>query len=92
VITNIQLMRFLAAFGVAAMHVGLVNKRQFFPIGIAGVDVFFVISGFIMTIITWDRFGAVGQCQIFTVNRLTRIVPLYWIATIVFFILSLWGG
>jgi exopolysaccharide production protein ExoZ len=85
-------MRFLAAFGVAAMHVGLINGRQFFPIGIAGVDVFFVISGFIMTIITWDRFGVVGQYQIFTFNRLSRIVPLYWIATIVYFILSILVG
>jgi hypothetical protein len=64
-ITNIQLLRFLSAFGVATMHVGMIQGAIFFPSGIVGVDVLFVISGFPMTMISWDRFGRHGEYKRF---------------------------
>jgi peptidoglycan/LPS O-acetylase OafA/YrhL len=52
-----------------------------FPIttGAAGVDIFFVISGFIMTVVT-ARAHCTGTD--FLVRRVTRIVPLYWLFTV----------
>jgi exopolysaccharide production protein ExoZ len=44
----------------------------------SGVDVFFVISGFIMWITTCDKHYSPKQ---FVQNRLIRIVPLYWVFT-----------
>lgn len=44
----------------------------------AGVDIFFVISGFIM-VATSQRLGP----KTFLFRRLMRIIPLYWIATLV---------
>ena len=48
-------------------------------LGQAGVDVFFVISGFIMWMVTAEP---VGPAQ-FLWHRVVRIVPLYWIATLI---------
>ncbi|WP_246672977.1 acyltransferase [Mesorhizobium sp. B2-3-11] len=76
-IHSIQYLRALAASAVVCFHV----SEQFdgpFSVGAAGVDVFFVISGFIMWVTTASRpadpVGFIGR-------RITRIVPLYWIVT-----------
>lgn len=57
------------------------------PHGHAGVDLFFVISGFIM--------GTVGATETpvrFAYRRVTRIAPLYWLVTLTFCGLSLVPG
>jgi exopolysaccharide production protein ExoZ len=46
-----------------------------------GVKIFFLISGFIMTITTHDEFGTPNASRHFLWKRLLRIAPLYWIAT-----------
>jgi exopolysaccharide production protein ExoZ len=51
-------------------------------LGSAGVDVFFVISGFIMVLICWDNFGQWAAAGDFLRRRIIRIVPLYWLATV----------
>lgn len=75
---EIQYLRALAALAVVAYHAG---QRPGLPFGIgaAGVDVFFVISGFIMWIVTAQR---PTTPLLFLRNRLVRIVPLYWCATL----------
>lgn len=47
----------------------------------AGVDLFFVISGFVMVYSSRDLFEARGAAATFLKRRLTRIVPLYWLVT-----------
>jgi peptidoglycan/LPS O-acetylase OafA/YrhL len=47
--------------------------------GAIGVDIFFVISGFIMVYISRDKFGSPGCARSFIANRLRRIVPLCWV-------------
>ncbi|WP_406232096.1 acyltransferase family protein [Isoptericola jiangsuensis] len=85
---NLQMMRAVAAILVVWAHaIDLVGKRHHdaFQIawgalenfGAVGVDVFFVISGFIVSL-TAERSRSVGQ---FLVARLVRIWPLYLIAT-----------
>jgi peptidoglycan/LPS O-acetylase OafA/YrhL len=46
-----------------------------------GVDVFFIISGFVMMWTFHHRFGDQGASRDFLVKRLIRIVPLYWFFT-----------
>ena len=46
-----------------------------------GVDIFFVISGFIMIYTTADLFGQPGAARVFLTRRIVRIVPLYWMMT-----------
>lgn len=77
-IHSIQYLRGLAACAVVCFHV----SEQFggpFDVGAAGVDVFFVISGFIMWVTTAGRPTNPWR---FMGRRITRIVPLYWIVTL----------
>ena len=49
-----------------------------------GVDLFFVISGFVMVYSSERLFGQPGAPGKFFARRLARIVPLYWAATAIF--------
>jgi exopolysaccharide production protein ExoZ len=50
----------------------------------AGVDLFFVISGFIMVHASRRLFGQPDAVAEFLKRRLTRIIPLYWLTTSLF--------
>jgi peptidoglycan/LPS O-acetylase OafA/YrhL len=65
---SIQLMRGIAALSVVFVHIYMFNNGEF------GVDLFFVISGFIMMYITEKN------AENFLQKRAIRIIPLYWIA------------
>jgi hypothetical protein len=73
-ITNLQLLRGLAALGVVVYHTNI--RINGVHSDLMGVSIFFVISGFIMVHITRDN------ADDFLAKRLIRIVPLYWILTI----------
>lgn len=74
---GIQYLRGLAALGVVVFHAAE-RSGGHFAIGAAGVDVFFVISGFIMWVIAAER--RVTPLR-FLAERARRIVPVYWIVT-----------
>src|SRR3954468_16333996 len=79
-----------AALVVLYHYLGFIAKGQsgeslLSPFGASGVDVFFVISGFIMMIST-DRPGMTAGA--FLRRRFLRIVPLYWVLTVAAFILA----
>jgi len=61
---------------------------RFFPWH-AGVDIFFVISGFVIVHASAKLFAAKGGAKIFLRRRLRRIVPLYWIMTTLFLLVLL---
>ena len=48
----------------------------------SGVDLFFVISGFVMVTITGNQFQRAGFVREFLFHRITRIYPLYWLFTL----------
>ncbi len=75
---SIQYLRALAALSVLVFHAGQ-WARVDFDVGSAGVDVFFVVSGFIMWRTTEQ--GGVGPRE-FLRRRAIRIVPLYWAVTL----------
>jgi exopolysaccharide production protein ExoZ len=47
----------------------------------AGVDVFFVISGFIIVHAARPLFGRAGAPRRFLAHRIARVAPLYWLVT-----------
>lgn len=55
----------------------------------AGVDIFFVVSGFIMVHASGDLLGRAGAPRLFLSRRIARIVPLYWAATTLFLLVGL---
>ena len=56
-------------------------------LGWSGVDLFFVLSGFLLGGILLDRKGASNYFKAFYTRRACRILPLYFIVVGVFFIL-----
>jgi exopolysaccharide production protein ExoZ len=49
--------------------------------GAAGVDIFFIISGFVMVISSRRLVDQADSWRIFLRHRIVRIVPLYWLLT-----------
>ena len=87
VITNIQALRAFAALNVVLFHIiGTSKAHGFEPKWISilegwsanGVDIFFVISGFIMVYVQQIK---QKDAISFAVGRVTRIAPVYWALT-----------
>ena len=85
-IYNIQVLRAVAALLVVYVHLWPLAGRLGAPaFGSAGVDIFFVISGFIMVYTTArSDVGPLG----FAADRICRIVPIYWLITLAAFALA----
>ncbi len=62
------------------------SPLSIFPFA-AGVDIFFVISGFIMAHASAQLFGRPGSWRPFMIRRIARIAPLYWLLTSVMIVL-----
>lgn len=86
-LTSIQALRGIAALGVVAFHSLTVEQKysggdhllpSFMQLGQSGVDLFFVISGYVMVTVTKGRFARTGEMMRFLWGRLTRIYPTYW--------------
>ena len=77
---NLHIMRVIAALGVVYFHITSTSGLNLeWDVGSRGVDVFFVISGFIIAYI------GTKSPEHFLRRRLIRVVPFYWAATIVVF-------
>ncbi|KAA6432738.1 acyltransferase [Dyadobacter flavalbus] len=93
----IQALRGIAAFIIMVYHLKpiLIPNDPFkkeidflFNSGPAGVDLFFIISGFIMVLITRKLPGTFPSTLEFFIKRIIRIWPLYIFATIYYLIIT----
>lgn len=81
-IVSIQYMRGIAAAMVVFAHTS--GQITSFPsflerrTGESGVDIFFIISGFIMAMVTTK---SEADPKKFVISRIIRVVPLYWLCT-----------
>lgn len=93
---NIQYLRGVAALSVVFAHIsssfaayrnvgglGSVVLHNMELVGQVGVGVFFVISGYIMSMTTNDKAGGTAHSRAFIVKRAVRIYPLYFFWTTV---------
>lgn len=82
---TIDLLRFLAAFGVALFHfnesIPYIDNwyRNLIKMGNVGVPVFFVISGYCILLTASRSKNAMD----FLTRRLFRIMPTYWLSLII---------
>ena len=87
-IPGIQALRALAAIMVLIGHV-IAETRHYFGIALPfsglpwsrGVDIFFVISGFIITLSAQRLWGQPDAARQFLWRRFIRVVPLYYLFT-----------
>src|SRR4051812_30753120 len=83
-ILGVQMLRGVAALLVVFAHIAPQIEHLHGPVpawldkGHFGVDIFFVISGFIIWTSSQAEHVTPGD---FLLRRLIRVVPLYWIAT-----------
>ncbi len=85
---SVQALRAIAALAVMVAHLqGLESQQagqatllsQGWIAGVSGVDLFFVISGFIMVWVAGDWKAGPRDSLKFIYSRLTRIYPLWWL-------------
>ncbi len=89
-LNSIRALRGVAVLLVLFSHLMAVERNFFgdrlltdvWIIGFSGVDIFFVISGFIMVYITKDIQFGLRSSLLFLFARISRIYPLYWIVTL----------
>jgi exopolysaccharide production protein ExoZ len=91
----------VAAFAIAFLHIahdavtggrdpsGFIRSMSDSMPWVAGVDIFFVISGFVIVHASANLFATSNGGRRFLRRRLTRIVPLYWLLTTLFLAIAL---
>ena len=100
---RIQICRSFAALLVLLFHTTQLSQTKLsqpflgnlFVFGSAGVDFFFVISGFIIFFVHQGDIGRRDRLKPFLLKRLIRIYPLYWLITLgilpIYFLAPQWG-
>ncbi len=93
-IVNLQVLRAIAALLVFFHHFIPVIGRVFPDIkkyegGASGVDIFFVLSGFIMVVTTYNK--DVDPFK-FLMNRIVRVAPIYWMMTLLIVFIFMFGA
>lgn len=92
---GVQYLRAIAAIFVVVGHIsGMAGSNEYFGIipnqiqkyGWIGVDIFFVISGFIISIVSLSESSVNPKIDIktFFTNRFIRIVPFMWLIIILY--------
>lgn len=86
----IQSFRGLAALLVVLFHTTQLSNQKFhhsfisniFSFGSAGVDFFFVLSGFIIFFVHRFDIGQKNKLKPFILKRFVRLYPMYWLVTL----------
>ncbi len=100
-LVELDALRFVAAFAVMSFHYLAASRslwnehpttlfsevNRLTTLGILGVELFFLISGFVILMSVWGR--TIGQ---FAISRVARLYPAYWFAVLVIFILYRFSG
>ncbi|WP_433355149.1 acyltransferase family protein [Microtetraspora malaysiensis] len=100
-LVELDVLRFIAAFAVMSFHFMAASKSLWgdFPtalfssvnrvttLGILGVELFFLISGFVILMSAWGH--SLGD---FVVSRVSRLYPAYWFVVIALFVMYTFVG
>ena len=99
---NLQGLRGVACLLVVLLHLAVLEKltpliqapvhclAPFLYFGYAGVELFFVISGFVMVWVHFDQLGQPTRLPTFLRKRFWRIYPTYWACLLASILLGIW--
>ncbi|MGE7120734.1 acyltransferase family protein [Peribacillus sp. NPDC046944] len=88
--TSLQLLRGIAAVLVVFYHgTDYQGFLSIFQFGYSGVDLFFVLSGFIIFYKHYSDFGKKDKLIPYIQKRLLRIYPLYFVVTMIYLVVVL---
>lgn len=100
-LVSIQVMRGLAALSVAFYHVYVIGRAPGYlgyeywaglaKPGLLGVNLFFVLSGFIIFKAHRGDLGQPDRLARYFNRRFTRIYPLYWVLSLVYVVAAFAG-
>lgn len=85
---ELDALRGIAAMIVVVFHYSMAAeiRQDLFRFGTTGVDLFFIISGFVIAL----SIHHVSSAWEFVINRLSRLYPTYWtVVTFTFFLICL---
>ncbi|MCW7699566.1 acyltransferase [Serratia marcescens] len=92
---SVQILRGFAALSVMLFHfrwnINLSYPNlgdQLFGWGAVGVDIFFIISGFVITLSAKKLTPGLSAAGVFLKHRARRILPAYFIILLITFLLS----
>lgn len=93
-IDSVQILRGVAALCIAFGHLdnyaGIHNISK--SVSWIGIDLFFVISGFVIAYTALPQNGAPANVKQFMFKRLVRIYPTYWMVCLLALFAALWTG
>ena len=81
---GLQWIRIIACLMVLWFHGTLYIRSEHFPVyyrGAVGVDLFFVLSGFVIVVSSRRLAGLASGWKTFAKHRVLRVVPMYWLIT-----------
>ena len=99
----LECLRGIAALLIVAFHAtelfslkfGQPFLRSLFEFGDSGVDFFFVLSGFFLTLSSFKYIGRPHTARAFLIKRCVRIYPFYWLVSLciipVYFLMPSFG-
>jgi peptidoglycan/LPS O-acetylase OafA/YrhL len=92
---GLEVLRGIAAMLVVLFHcTGLLpwdvkgTPLAVFGVGWTGVDLFFVISGYVITASAWRQKESPAYARNFWRTRFARILPLYYVTSIIYLLLN----
>jgi len=90
-LVELDSLRGFAAMAVVMAHLGLSiwKEHNFFRLGVSGVDLFFLISGYVI----YMSFKRISKTSEFIISRIGRLFPSYWLAVIgTFLLFFIWSS
>lgn len=84
---ELDALRGIAALLVVFFHLtmSVEDNSSFLKLGVTGVDLFFIISGFVIFMSLQNN----SNTRVFIINRICRLYPTYWAAVIFTFLIIL---
>ena len=82
---ELDALRGIAAMMVVCFHYTLSSNQFFFYAGTTGVDLFFMISGFVI----FMSLNKINSSVEFVINRFCRLYPTYWASVTFTFLLAI---